>query len=122
MFIFQGLFEICEGQLVSVLMRPISRRILLHGIICEVDVVIRQGCLLCGIFSAGGAEVAFPSKNIGEGIKLPKEEDFHVLGYEDPNANVKFALVEKQGPLDVLLDDEGVVLQIVRGLESWVFS
>lgn len=44
------------------------------------------------------------------------------MGDEDPDADVEFALVEKQGPLDVLLNDEGVVLQIVRGLERWVLT
>ena len=37
-----------------------------------------------------------------------------ILGQQDPDSDIKFALVDQQRPLDILLDDERVVLDLVR--------
>ena len=49
----------------------------------------------------------------GPQVSLLEEEELLVLIQEHPDTNVELALVDQQWPLDVLLDDERVVLDLV---------
>ena len=78
-------------------MASILWTILLHSVVCQVNEVIVEVLSVHGVGLAGGAQVA-----------LSEEVDVHVLGESDPDPDVKLSFVDQQGPLDILLYDEGL--------------
>lgn len=57
--------------------------------------------LIEGEWLAAGSDVAFL-----------EDIDLHVLRKEDPDSDIEFAAVDEEGVFEVLLDDEGVGLQV----------
>ena len=78
-------------------MASILWTILLHCIISQVNEVIVEVLGVHGVGLARGAQVA-----------LSEEVDVHVLGEGDPDPDVKLSFVDQQGPLNILLYDEGL--------------
>lgn len=89
----QDLVELLEGQLVALLELPVVLRVLLHRIVGQMDVRIRD--VLKVELLSRRPQVTF-------------REHVHVqrLGHQYPHSDVEFAILNQQGLLDVLLDDE----------------
>ena len=78
-------------------MASIFGTILLNRVISQVNEVIVEVSSIHGVGLAGGAQVA-----------LSEEVDVHVLGEGDPDPDIKLSFVDQQGPLNILLYDEGL--------------
>ena len=52
----------------------------------------------------------------GPQVALLENVQLMVLVDQHPDPDVKFPIVEQERPLDVFLDDEGVVLDLVAGV------
>ena len=89
--------ELVEVKLVAVLVLAVAARIPLDGVVGQMHEWIVA--VVKFVFTARRAQVSFL-----------KEEHFHVLVDEDPDADVELAFANQQRLLNVLLDDEREVL------------
>ena len=99
--------ELLEAQLIPIFEVAVVFCMLLDCVICQMHEGIVNVLEIDAVFRAGRPQVA-----------LFEEEKLVVLVEQYPNANVELAFEDEQGPLNILLNDECVVLDlvVVRGL------
>ena len=78
-------------------MASVLRAVLLNRIIGQVDEVIVQILRVHRVGLTRRPQVA-----------LSEEVHVHILSQRHPDSDVELALVDEEGPLDVLLYDEGL--------------
>jgi hypothetical protein len=94
--------KVSKGKLITVLELPVRVGLDLNGVIREVDKSIINVLQINAVGRATHPQVAFW-----------EEEQVRVVSQQDPHADIELALVDQQGPLNVLLDDEGVKLYFI---------
>jgi len=62
----------------------------LYGVVCEMDHVILT--VVKDILKGSGPKISFFT-----------EKDLHILVYQNPNSDVELTVVNKKGPLNILL-------------------
>ena len=107
--LFDILLEVGERQLVPVLERAVALGELLHRVVGEVDQRVRGVLQL--VLLARRPQVALPTESLGA---LLEEEDFVLVGDQDPDADVELPPVDQHGSLHVLLNDETQLLWTSR--------
>lgn len=98
----QVLLEVSKTQFVSILIFPIVIRIFLHGIVCQVNEFVMD-ILYIEFFAR--------SSNIGIFIEVTFEMSIYT-SHKAVAAEVEFSTMNKQGIIDVFLDDKSLILSV----------
>lgn len=109
LLLLEELLEAVEAELVPVLELAVAVESLLHGVVGEVHSSVVD---VLGVDREDGGRRA--------DVTLLEEVEVVVLVQEHPDADVELAPADEEGPLDVLLDDEGVVLDLVAAALGWL--
>ena len=89
--------EVGERKLIAIFVAAVLGALYLDRVIGQVHKVIVQVLCIHRVGLTRGAQIAFF-----------EEVNIHVLSESHPDTNVKFPLVHKQRPFDILLNDKGL--------------
>lgn len=105
---FDVRFEFAETQLISIFELTVSGRVLLHGVVGQVDQVVVQGLCLRGVLGGAGSDVP-----------LLEEEAVQVLVNEHPYTDVELPSFDQQRVFNILLNDELVAVDLVSAAANY---
>ena len=103
LLLVQQLLESPVAQLVAVFELPVGIQLFLDSVVGQVDSRIVHVLEVNAVLAARGPDVAF-----AEVVEVV------VLVEEHPDPDVELTLANQQGPFDVFLNNEGVVLDLVQ--------
>lgn len=103
LFLVQQLLEPAVTQLVAVFELPVGIQLFLDCIVSEVDSGIVHIFEVDAVLAARGPDVA-----------LAEVVEVVVLVEEHPHSDVELPLANEQGPFDVFLENEGIMLYFVQ--------
>ena len=96
------LLKLIKIQLVAIFKPAVVLAVLLNGVVRQMHHLIL--CVVKPVLEGGCPQ-----------IPLLEEVNLHILVYEDPDTDVKLALIYQKWPLYVFLDNERHVLCYVEG-------